>query len=155
MVDASGHFVKGSGRSLKANNPAVIGKISAAKRSRAYTEALQAFVPVDREGTPEAITSLEELMTAAARVATGKSVGVTCPNCQTEFGASIGVDSKVLTWLLERVLGRATETQNINVRSEQLVQMLTDYTPSGAREVVAVTPAERAERARQARIIDQ
>lgn len=155
VVDAStGRIVKGSGRPPNANNPAVVGKVAAAKRTRAYNEALQAFVPVDRDGSPEAIVSLQELMEAAARVATGKSVAVTCPECKTEFGASVGVDSKVLTFLLERLLGRATETKDINIRSEQLVAMLHDFTPSKTREVIALTPEERAERARRAQIVD-
>lgn len=152
---ATGRIVKGSGRPINANDPAVVGKVSAAKRSRAYNEALQAFVPVDRDGTPEAIVSLQELMEAAARVATGKSVEVVCAHCSQPFNASIGVDSKVLTFLLERLLGRATETKDINIRSEQLVAMLHDYSPSQAREVIALTPEERADRARRAQVIDQ
>lgn len=154
VVDTAGRIVKGSGRPPNANNPAVVGKVSAAKRSRAYAEAMQAFIPVDREGSNEAIVSLEELLESAARVATGKAVGVSCPECRHEFLAQIGVDSKVLTFLLERLLGRATETKDINIRSEQLVAMLHDYTPSKAREVIAVSPQERAERARRAQIID-
>lgn len=151
VVDTSGRIVKGSGRPLNANNPAVVGKVSAAKRTRTYNEALQHFVPVDRNGTPEAIVSLEEILQAAARVATGKPIAVTCPECEKDFMAPIGVDSKVLVWLGERLLGRATETKELNLRGEHLVRVLQDQTPIREIEVVALDPKERAERARAIR----
>lgn len=133
---------------MNANNAAVVGRVSAVKRSRAFNEAITEFISVDKDAGERAITSLEELLEAAARVATGKSVKVTCPHCETEFGASIGVDSKVLTWLLERLLGRAVEVKDVNIRSEQIVALLSDKTPMRDIEVVALDPRERAERQR-------
>lgn len=149
MVNQKGQVVKGSGRYPNANNAAAVAKMSAVKRSREYHEAVREFIPVEKaEAGAHALTSLEELLEAAARVATGKPFGVRCPDCKYEFTVNMGVDSKVLVFLLERLLGKATETKDVNIRSEEIVKLLQDESVNLQIEVVALDPRERAERAR-------
>ena len=151
VVDATtNRWVKGSGRPAKANDPAVVGKVSAAKRSRPYTEALQAFMPADKDGSPDAIISLQEMIDLAARAVRGGPVEVQCPcECSKKFSVNIKSDTKLLAFLIERIGGRATETKDINLRGDHFVRILQDQTPlSRDIEVVALDPKERAERAR-------
>ena len=156
VVDATtNRWVKGSGRPAKANDPAVVGKVAAARRSRPYTEALQAFMPAEKDGSAEAIISLQEMIELAAKAARGLPVPVECPSCKHHFTENIKPDTKLLAFLIERIGGKATETKDINIHSEQLVALFHDMTPRTERNVVALTPQEMVERARQARIIDQ
>ena len=150
VVDATtNRWVKGSGRPAKANDPAVVGKVSAAKRSRPYTEALQAFMPADKDGSPDAIISLQEMIELAAKAARGLPVPIECPQCQHHFTENIKPDTKLLAFLIERIGGKATETKDINLRGDHFVRILQDQTPlSRDIEVVALDPKERAERAR-------
>lgn len=143
-----GHIVKGSGRHPKANNAATVSKMTAVKRSRTYQEAMYDMISVDEESGKNAILSLEELLKAAAHVATGKPKAVTCPACLHQFLEAIAVDSKVLVFLLERILGKATETKDVNIRSEQIVELLRDESVNARLEIVALDPRERSERQR-------
>ena len=110
---------------------------------------MQEFIAVDKHGgAANAVTSLEELIQAAARVSTGKPIPVDCPECEHHFILNLGVDSKVLVFLLERLLGKPTETKDVNIRSEQIVELLRDETVNARLEIVALDPRERAERQR-------
>lgn len=148
MVNQKGQVVKGSGRYPNANNAAAISKITARKRSRTYQEAMYDMISVDEESGKDAIISLEKLLDAAAHVATGKPKAVTCPACNNRFLEAIDVDSKVLVFLLERILGKATETKDVNIRSEQIVELLRDESVNARLEIVALDPRERSERQR-------
>ena len=139
-----GQFVKGSGRPVNANDAAFIGKSTGWKRSNAAKEFFEQLIPNEYSDSKIAVTSIQELTEAAARASTGAPVPVTCPKCEHKFTKSIGVDSKILTWLLARRVGEPTKTAEINIRSEQLVEMLTDQTPvvEGEFRVVSLTPEE-------------
>lgn len=126
----------------------MVGKVSAAKRSRPYTEALQAFMPADRDGHPDAIISLQEMIELAAKAARGLPVAIDCPKCDHHFERNLKPDTKLLAFLIERIGGKATETKDINLRGDHLVRVLQDQTPLRDINVIALDPKERADRAR-------
>ena len=144
----TGTIVKGSGRPPKANDIGLISKKTAYKRTRTYNEWFNSFIPATKQENPEALTSLEELIEAAAQVARGWNsyTDTRCPECEHKFTVETvkPPDAKVLTFLIERAVGKAKETTEINIRSEQLIQMLHD--DSHIVEVIDITPEQRAER---------
>lgn len=149
---ATGRWVKGSGRPLNANDPALVGKIHGFKHSRKYNEALESFIPADKDGSDFAILSLEELLVAARKAVIDvvQYIDATCPECDHEFRVeSVGKpDAKVLTFLIERLVGAAKKTEEVNIHSEEVVRIMNDTRILSQVEVVSLTPEERAARAR-------
>jgi hypothetical protein len=96
--------------------------------------------------------SLEELLVAARRVTTETTskVRTACPECNHAFDVTVEgrPDSKVLTFLIERLVGAAKKTEEISLHSEELVRILSDQTILHKISVVGITPDERADRIR-------
>ena len=149
---ATGRWVKGSGRPLNANDPATVGKVHGFKHSRKYNEALESFIPADKDGSDFAILSLEELLVAArsAVIDVVQFIEAQCPACDQRFKVeSAGKpDAKVLTFLIERLVGAAKKTEEVNVHSEEVVRIMNDTRVLHQIEVVSLTPEERAARKR-------
>lgn len=147
---ANGRYVKGSGRSPNANDPAVLGRMTAYKRTKSFTEWFDDFIPSVREENPNAIIALDELLEAAAKVAQGweETKYFDCEKCHHANAVEVNVkpDTKMLMFLIERRVGKAKETQEINIRSEQIVQMLHDNTPINDIQVIDISAETRAER---------
>lgn len=147
-------FVKGSGRPLNANDPAWTGKVTAYKRSAAYKDALEQFIPAWKDDSPDAITSLEELVASAKKLATPQKVKME-KECPCGCGESVVFevdklpDAKMVMFLIERLAGAATKTENINVRSEEVIALLTDKSLATGLQIVSLTPEQRAENARR------
>ena len=153
VIDAAtGRWVKGSGRPLNANDAALVGKIHGFKHSRKYNEALESFIPADKDGSDFAILSLEELLVAArsAVIDVVQFIDAQCPACDQKFKVeSVGKpDAKVLTFLIERLVGAAKKTEEVNIHSEELVRVMNDTRVLHQIEVVSLTPEERAARKR-------
>lgn len=153
VVNATtGRWVKGSGRPAAANDPVEVGKVHGFKHSRGYTEALERFLPAERADSSVAVMSLEELLVAARRmtVETTAKVKAVCPECSHNFEVTTEgrPDSKVLTFLIERLVGAAKKTEEINLHSEELVRVLSDQTILHKIDVVGISPDERADRIR-------
>ena len=149
---ATGRWVKGSGRPLNANDPALVGKIHGFKHSRGYVEALEQFIPAEKDGTDLAIVSLEELLVAARKsvIDVVQYIDAQCPECDHKFRVeSVGKpDAKVLTFLIERLVGAAKKTEEVNFHSEEVINILNDTRVLHQIEVVSLTPEERAARKR-------
>ena len=151
VVDAvTRRFVKGSGRPLNANDAALVGRKTGWMKRRSTQEFFERLLPAEREDSSDAVTSLRELMEAAAKLAQGVPVGVTCPNCEHKWLEPLRPDAKVLTFLIERAVGKAPETKDVNItgRIEQITAILGDPTPLRSLEIIEQTPKERAERLR-------
>lgn len=151
VIDAeTGRFVKGSGRPLKANDAALVGRKTGWMRRRSTQEFFEQLLPAEREDSSHAVTSLRELMTQAAKLANGVPTKVECPKCEHTWMEPLRPDSKVLTFLIERAVGKAPETKDVNItgRIEQITAVLNDPTPLRTIEVVALSPEERAARKR-------
>lgn len=148
VVDAvTGRWVAGSGRPLGANDSALVGKVHGFKHSKGYVEALEHFIPAEAGGEG-AIMSLEELLVAAKKavIDVTEKHQVICPACDHKHYITIGgkADAKVLTFLIERIVGAAQKTQEINLHSEELVKVLSDTRVLHTLQVVALTPEQRA-----------
>ena len=153
---ATGKWVEGSGRPANANDPAVIGKEHGFKHSRLYQETLERLVPAMKGDGEYAVTSLEELLVAARRVTTDTTQTVSraheCSECGHEDLVTVTVegkpDAKVLTFLIERLVGAANKTQDVNLRSEELLRIVEDKRVVHSIEVVTLTPQDMADRKR-------
>ena len=153
VVNATtGRWVRGSGRPLNANDPAEVGKKHGFKHSNNYQEAMDMLVPAFRTGNEYAIMTLEELLVAAKAAVLGDPLyeKQTCPECETTFVARTGTkrDSKVLVFLIERLIGAAQKKTDVNVHSEELIHLISDTRVLAQIEVVSLTPEVRAARAR-------
>lgn len=157
VIDSvTGQWVEGSGRPANANDSAVIGKTHGFKHSKTYQDTLERLVPAMKADGEYAVTSLEELLVAARRVTTDTTQTVTrvheCTECGHEDTLTFTVegkpDAKVLTFLIERLVGAANKTQDVNVRSEELLKIVEDKTIVHRIEVVTLTPKELADRKR-------
>ncbi|MCR4341823.1 MAG: hypothetical protein NUW01_18260 [Gemmatimonadaceae bacterium] len=153
VVDAStGRWVEGSGRPANANDPAALGKQTAFKHSRVYQETLERLVPAMRTEGEYAVTSLEELLMAARRVTTDttRKIEHECSECGHSDTLVVEgrPDAKVLTFLIERLVGAANKTTEVNLRSEELLRIVEDKRILVGLEVVGLTPEMLAERKR-------
>lgn len=153
----TGRWIKGSGRPKKANDPVVVGKMTAYKKSKSYRDFLEDLIPVDKSDTAStvAITDLKEITRAAAELAVGADIEVpaVCPDCDHEFNITIKnkPDQRMVQWLMARLVGDAAKAVDVNVRSESLVALIQDYAP-GSLGTVGLTDEEKA--ARKALIVD-
>jgi hypothetical protein len=157
VIDAdTKRWVTGSGRPLNANDPAYIGKVTAYRRSKVFSEALEQLIPAfaDDDEHPDAIISFQELIQAAKECVVGlpEAVDVTCPcGCGHEFRYLVGAkrDSKMIMFLIERLAGAANKSMTVNMHSEELIKTVSDSRVLHEIEVVSLTAEERAERRRK------
>lgn len=151
--DQRGRFVKGSGRPLAANDPVAVGKTTGYLRSKSYADALEALIPVDAEGPDTAVTSLVELVAAAKKLAVpeNKAVEFECTACHHANRVIVEAkpDQKMLSFLIERLAGAAQKTMQVNTHSEEVVRLMSDSRVLHSVEFIALTPEEKAERARK------
>lgn len=149
----TGHPVKGSGRERNANDIALVAKTTGFKRSRAYNEALEQLMPAWKGDSEAAVSSLEELLEAVKKVTTDTTArhDVKCPECAHEWTITIAgrPDPKVLTFMVERLVGAAKKTEEVTSRSEEVIRVMNDQRVLHSIEVIDLTPKERAERVRQ------
>lgn len=153
---ATGKWVEGSGRPEGANDPAQIGREHGFKHSRLYQDTLERLVPAMKGDSEYAVSSLEELLVAARRVTTDTTQTVTreheCSECGHADFVTVTVegkpDAKVLTFLIERLVGAANKTQDVNLRSEELLRIVEDKRVIHSIEVVTLTPQDMADRKR-------
>lgn len=159
VIDAAGHPVKGSGQYLAAPDAGYVSKTTAYKRSKAYNEAITQMVGAwkNDETLPDAILSLEELISAAKRLAVPEPVTQIveheCSECghqdSVAFRTDAKPDQKMLAFLIERLAGAAAKTENINIQSEEMIRIMSDQHVLHEVTFVGLTAEQRAERARQ------
>ncbi len=127
-------LVKGSGQYPKAPDGAEVGRATAHKQRVEYREAMQAFIPVlanvpagERQ---EATRSFEALLDAAYLAAQGVPTRVECEHldefgdpCRTKHIVAFKPDGNLLWRMIENLVGKATETKEIDVRAQVLQQI--------------------------------
>lgn len=107
------------------------------KRTNAYKDLLEHLIPADLDPTKRgSIGWLFEQGFAAAEGGT-VSIDVTCPDCghKHKVEAWKKPDAVAFKTLIEQVLGRATETKNVNVESKNLHAIIDERIPAEAIEV--------------------
>lgn len=116
----TGRLVKGSGRYPKANDIATISKATAHTRTKSYREGLELLVPL--EGTGKG--SFTWLLNQAIDEAEGFDFEVDCPDCGNAVHVYKKRNAMFLFKFVEMLAGKARETQDLNIRSESLIEVL-------------------------------
>lgn len=115
-------IVKGSGRPLRANDPAHVGTVTAYKRSNSYREAMETLIPMFP--TADARKSFEGMIDLMWEAAEGSPQQVECMHCGKKSAWAFKKDGALLFKMIELLSGKARETKDINVEGSQLTQIL-------------------------------
>ena len=146
IVDSKGKIRAGR---YVSNDPGVISRTSAYKRKRGFREMRDLFVPATENETAQAITSLEEIVKSLWEAVNGSPQQIECPcGCEYKGLYAFKKDPNALFRWYENIVGRATETQDINISNTHLIALLNDNTPIETVEVIDLTPSEAFERKR-------
>ena len=152
VTTAQGKVTKGSGRPPGANDIAQISRETAHQRTRGYSDALQMLIPAEGDSGGAAVIQFKELIEQLRRLVVPKPIKrrKECPECKHEvvFEVDKAPDVKALIFAIERLAGVAPKTLEVHTRSEELIAILRDDRLMGTVEFVALTPEERARRAR-------
>ena len=124
VLNLKGQLVKGSGRWPNANDPAAVGKSSGYKRSKDYHEAMRLLIPID--GDADRRGSFAWLVEQGFAAAEGSPQKIKCPECGYGGIHVYKKDSNAIIKLIEMVHGRATETKDINLTSNEWIQTLSE-----------------------------
>lgn len=140
LVDAKGRIK--SGRYIS-NDPGVISKTTAYKRKRGFREMRDLYVPATAGETAQAITSLEEIVKALWDAVNGSPQQIECPcGCGYKGIYAFKKDPNALFRWYENIVGRAVETQDINISNTHLIALLNDDTPIETVEVIDMSPQQ-------------
>lgn len=148
IVEAANNHIK-HGRYITANNTAQISKQFAYKRKKGYRE-MQATYIGSQPGEHELqIISLKEIIDALWDACNGSPQLIDCPHPELHYGknatelkhvVAFKKDANSLFKLYENLVGRATETTDINVNQTALVKLLHDQTPLTDLHVIDLPP---------------
>lgn len=156
VVGAHDNHIK-HGRYITANNPAVISKQTAYKRKRGYKEMQQIFIGTEPGEHELQIISLKEVVEALWDAANGSPQMVKCPHPELhppgsrvplEHVVAFKKDPNALFKLYENLVGKATETSEINVNQSTLVRLLQDTTPANDLVIIELPPDQAYEKRR-------
>ena len=137
---ATGRLVPGSGRYPRANDPAQVGRLTGYKHSKNYREGFELLFPLD--GDESKSGSLAWIAKQIREAAEGSPQRVNCPHCGEGGLVAFKKDGTLLFKLLELLVGKARETQDLNVRSESLVAILNQGVPVTEITVHAIDPMQ-------------
>lgn len=119
---ATGRLVPGSGRYPRANDPAALGRATAYKHSNNYRQAFELLFPL--EGGEDKPGSMAWVAKMCREAAEGSPQSVNCPSCGERSVVAFKKDGVLLFKILELLVGKARETQDLNVKSESLIAVL-------------------------------
>lgn len=154
IVDAHDNHIK-YGRYSTANNPTVVSRQTAYKRKRGYKEMQAVYIGAEPGEHEKQIISLKEVIDALWDAANGSPQYIDCPHPELHTGRDVAglkhvvafkKDPNALFKLYENLVGKATETTDINVNQNTLVKLLTDQTPLTELTVIDLPPDQIYER---------
>lgn len=154
IIDAHDNHIK-YGRYATANDPAIVSKQTAYKRKRGYKEMQQVYIGSEPGEHEKQIISLKEIIDSLWDAANGSPQYIECPHPELHQGRDIvslrhvvafKKDPNALFKLYENLVGKATETTDINVNQNTLVKLLTDRTPVNELTVIELPPDQIYER---------
>ena len=146
VIDTNGRLVKGSGRWPGANDAAAIGRRYGYKDSGDYQTAMKILVPID--GGEDERGSFAWLVNQGFDAAEGSPQKIKCPDCGYNGLFAFKKDSNAIIKLIEMVHGKAKESQDINIKNEQLIGILQSRVSINDLSVHDITDEEIAERER-------
>jgi hypothetical protein len=115
-------IVKGSGRPLRANDPASVGSKAAVRRSNSYREAVEQMISLIPGG--EGKKTFEDLFDVLWDAIEGSPQTLECKSCGEKNVYYMKKDAATAFKLYENLVGKARETKDINVEGTQLTQIL-------------------------------
>jgi hypothetical protein len=142
VVKRDGKMVKGSGKIKGSKDAAVASRETGYKRTKGYQETLEALLPAERADSPSAVSSLRELVEAFWQAVKGSPQKVSCPECGVTSVYAFKQDPHAIMKMIERLTGRAKETQDINIHSESIVALLNERTNMRELQVITIDPEE-------------
>lgn len=147
IVEAATSHIK-AGRYATANDPGVVSKQTAYKRKKSYKEMQQMYITAEPGETKEQIISIKEIIEALWDAANGSPQKVVCPDCGQQNVFAFKKDPNALFKLYENIVGKATETSEINVNQTALIKLLQDQTPVDSLTIIELPPDQIYERRR-------
>lgn len=144
VVDDQGRIK--AGRYKKAADIATISKLTAYKRKKGYREMQNMYIGAEPGEHEKQIISLKEIIEALWDAANGSPQRVTCKHCGRDEIVAFKKDPNALFKLYENLVGKATETTEINVNQNTLVQLLSDQRPVSELTVIELPPDQAYER---------
>ena len=148
IVEAKNNHIK-HGRYITANNPGIVSQQTAFKRKKSYREMQQVYIGTEPGEHEKQIISLKEVIDALWDAANGSPQLVRCPHPELhppgskvplEHVVAFKKDPNALFKLYENLVGKATETTDINVNQTALVRLLQDTTPLSNLVVIDLPP---------------
>ena len=127
VLDEYGRIAKGSGRWPNANDPGLMGKLTGYKKSETYRQALETLVPMD--GDENRRGSFAWWLQQGMEAAEGSPQRVQCNACGKPQVVAFKKDGNLIFKIVELLSGKAKETQDINLKSQQLIAVLNERTP--------------------------
>lgn len=154
IVESHNNHIK-HGRYATANDPAIVSRQTAYKRKKGYQEMQHVYIGAEPGEHEKQIISLKEIIDALWDAANGSPQYIDCPHPELHTGRDIASlkhavafkkDPNALFKLYENLVGKATETSEINVNQTSLVKLLQDRTPLTEVTVIDMTPTQVYER---------
>ena len=142
VVKRGGKLVKGSGKIKGSKDAAVASRETAYKRTKGYQEVLETLLPPEREDSPTAVSSLRELVAAFWEAVTGSPQKLQCPECGAHSMYAFKQDPHAIMKMIEKLAGRAKETQDINIHSETMIALLNERSNVRELKVITIDPEE-------------
>ena len=143
-----GQLAPGTGVAPNAIDAPTMSRASAHKRTSAYRELLEKYLPADLDDKKRG--SLGWILSQGLTALEGGDVvrAVQCPECNHEFSATMWKkpDTNALKVLMEALIGRPDVTKDLNINSEHIYRMIDERRDARDLIVYDVSPTERAER---------
>lgn len=143
-----GQLAPGTGQPPGAADIGLVSQRTAYKRTTAYRELLEKYLPADLDDTKRG--SLGWILSQGLTALEGGDVtkDVTCPSCQHQFKAKMWKrpDSNALKILTEALIGRADVQKDLNINSEHVYRIIDERRDMRDLVVFDVSPSERTER---------
>jgi hypothetical protein len=137
-----GHLVKGTGLTPEHNDMGTVSKNFAYKRTNAYDAFLEKKLNPEKLD-PNDPESLEWWWKAAQFAASPTPIEVNCPKCQHAFETKAGKpDGNLIYRIMERVIGKAVQRQEVNIKQEEVLQILNEGVPIDTLIVHQRTPED-------------
>lgn len=143
-----GKLATGTGITPNHNDSAAVGRASAFKQTAEYKTLLTRYLPADLDDTKRG--SLGWILKNALNGLEGGDmmIDVECPHCGEEFRhkAWKKPDPQMAKLLVEALIGKAGETKDVNINSENIYRLMDERRDLRSLQVFEIDPHEREKR---------
>jgi hypothetical protein len=136
-------LVKGTGITPHHNDVGQISKETAWKRTNDYGDWLQSKLKISELPTPQDRESADWWWERAQEAAQHAYAEVKCPSCNHVWEHRVGKqDGNLIFKIMELVTGKATQKTEINIRQQEILQILNEATERREITIHTLTPDE-------------